>query len=152
MLTESEWEKENNSTTLLKMLYILTFQTTIVHLPSNYNCCPPPLSIMTIVLLLLLSPFITVLLLSLPPLPNYNCSPSPPCLGTSFVPSTARMISQYGPITSTDLTLDIGKLRWSLLHPLVVLVFWAFFHLKFVNCLFWNLRSLEIYISAKCSG
>lgn len=153
MLTESEWEKENNSTTLLKMLYILTFQTTIVHLPSNYNCCPPPLPIMTIVLLLLLSPFITVLLLSLPPpLPNYNCSPSPPCLGTSFVPSTARMISQYGPITSTDLTLDIGKLRWSLLHPLVVLVFWAFFHLKFVNCLFWNLRSLEIYISAKCSG
>ena len=87
-----------------------------------------------------------------PPLPNYNCSPSPPCLGTSFVPCTARMISQYGPITSTDLTLDIGKLRWSLLHPLVVLVFWAFFHLKFVNCLFWNLRSLGIYISAKCSG
>lgn len=152
MLTESKWEKGNNSTTLLKMLYILTFQTTIVPLPSNYNCYPSPLPIMTIVLLLLLSQSIFVLLLSLPPFPNYNCSPSPPCLGTSFVPSTARMISQYGPITSTDLTLDIGKLRWSLLHPLVVLVFWAFFHLKFVNCLFWNLRSLEIYISAKCSG
>ena len=87
MLTESKWEKENNSTTLLKMLYILTFQTTIVPLPSNYNCCPSPLPIMTIiiVLLLLLSPSIIVLLLSLSPLPNYNCSPSPPCLGTSFV-------------------------------------------------------------------
>ena len=84
MLTDSKWEKENNSTTLLKMLYILTFQTTIVPLPSNYNCCPPLLPIMTIVLLLLLSPSIIVLLLS-PPLPNYNVSPSPPCLGTSLV-------------------------------------------------------------------
>ena len=70
MLTESKWEKENNSTTLLKMLYILKFQTTIVPLPSNYNCCPPPLPKMTIVLLLLLSPSITVLLLSLPPPPK----------------------------------------------------------------------------------
>lgn len=70
MLTESKWEKENNSTTLLKMLYILKFQTTVVPLPPNYNCCPPPLPKMTIVLLLLLSPSITVLLLSLPPPPK----------------------------------------------------------------------------------
>ena len=67
--------------------------------PNNDNCSPSaPLPIHNC------SP-------SPPPLPNYNFSPSPPCLGTSFVPRTARMISQYGPITSTDLTLDIGKLK-----------------------------------------
>ena len=81
----------------------------------NYRCSPPlKLQLLSSTspnnLLLLLSLSIIVLLLP-PPLPNYNFSPSPPCLGTSFVPGTARMISQYGPITSTDLTLDIGKLR-----------------------------------------
>lgn len=71
--------KRNNSTTLLKMLYILKFQTTVVPLPPNYNCYPPPLPKMTIVLLLLLSPsIITVLLLSPPPKLQLFSFSSPP--------------------------------------------------------------------------
>ena len=158
MLTESKWEKENNSTTLLKMLYILKFQTTIVPLPSNYNCCPPPLPKMTIALLLLLSPSITVLLLSLPPpppklqlfsfssLPRYIfCSMHCTHDFTVWANHIHRLNSWYW---------KIEVITFASLHEVItfVLVFWAFFHLKFVNCLFWNLRSLEIYISAKCSG
>ena len=98
--------------------------------PNNDNCSPS---------------------LSTPPLPNYNCSPSPPCLGTSFV--SKHCMHDFTVWANHIHRLNsLVRLRWSLLHPLVVLGFWAFFHLKFVNYLFWNLRSLEIYISAKCCG